>query len=180
MAKKTSSENWLRLACLVYDEFQPALLAILHNVIKDTSYIGLSQYGPDLYNELDKYRPQLTALVKRKILNRKQLDLILPACQSTNSSTFDITILTAVIRTCVNIPTPSSWDINSLDTNDTSIASYIVRGKEIRNKICHSQPSEIDDNTFATYWKEGGVVLNALHHKCDHNALLSKPLDNVE
>ena len=176
-AQKPSSENWLRLACMVYDELQPALLNILHNTHNDGTYKGLSQHGPDLYKDLDSYRPQLTTLIKKKILSRKQFELLLPQCQSTNSSKFDITILVAVIRNCIKVPAPSSWDFHSLDKNDTSIASYIVRGKEIRNKVCHSQPGDIDDITFNNYWKEGEIVLRCLHHQCVMNALMSKPLD---
>ena len=111
------NEYWYRLGSLVFDAILPAFISVLHNDNNDPSYVGLPRAPPDLYNELNEnHAGQLKALLKKKLINQHQYDLVLPPCRSTDSKAFDVTLVVVLIRNCLQLPpsTSPNWNYSQL------------------------------------------------------------------
>ena len=174
-------EYWLRLATFMHHPLKQALLNVLHNTSNNPSYIGLPRDPTDLYRELStKHYATIQRLVAKKVLQKDQLELLLPPNKtSTDSQQFDITLITLLIANCTTLPAPvNGWRSKDkpLDT-DLSIAADAVRGRKWRNYVHHTDPADIDEATFNTKWDEGVRIVNRLGLICDTNKLKTMSLD---
>ena len=93
---------------------------------------------------------------KKKVLNPIQWRKLYPAVPSTvSSASFDITLLTVLLRNICGLSAPvAGWD--SLPSPaDRSIADDIARVKYYRNTVYgHASKASVDDTSFNTYWSE--------------------------
>lgn len=145
---------WLRLATFLHEPLKLFLLYILHNLASDPSYIGLPQNPQQLYQELPtKHHKKIQKLVNKKVLQRDQLELILPKNgNSTDSDKFDVTLICILIRNFTKLPAPQNgWDDKNPPPNDTSIAALVIRAREWRNFLHHNEPKDIKNNLGFTY-----------------------------
>ncbi|PFX13475.1 NLR family CARD domain-containing protein 4 [Stylophora pistillata] len=116
---------------------------------------------------------------KKKVLNPTQWKKLYPLRSPVSSTTFDITLLTVLLRNICGLSPPATgWDHLPPDTNK-SITDDIARIKYYRNTVYgHASQASVDDTGFSSYWKEirealvrlGGARFRAdidnLEHDC--------------
>ena len=105
---------------------------------------------------LNTHHTTLSKLLSRRILNGKQWDLLFPPHGvPPDSSTFDITLLFALLRNICGIHPPASgWDSLPPQT-DHSLEANLARIKWFRNELyAHVTSTEIDAHLFSKYWVE--------------------------
>ena len=175
-------EYWLRLATFLYGPLKGSLLQILHNTAGDTSYDGLLQDPHQLYQEIqNNHRNKIDRLQRRNILKQDQIDLIFPPNDNkTDSSKFDITLICILIRNyCNRLPPPlNGWNDKNPPDHDTTIAANVIRAREWRNYVHHTEPEDIvDQQTFNNKWLEGTQIIHGLGYRHDTNQLKTISLD---
>ena len=92
---------------------------------------------------------------KKKVLNPTQWGKLYPAHGSVSSATFDITLLTVLLRNISGLSTPAAgWD-NLPAATDTNTEDDIARVKYYRNNLYgHASQASIDDVSFNALWQE--------------------------
>ena len=122
-----------------FDKIHPP--ATLHTVLGSTS----------------AHFPKLQSLYKgkKKVLNPSQWGELYPAHSPVSSATFDITLLTVLLRSICGLSPPvTGWDHLPPATNK-SIADDIARVKYYRNTVySHASQAAVDDISFSAYWQE--------------------------
>ena len=169
-------EFWLRLATFLHEPLKQALLRILH----DPSHNGLPIRPQQLYTVLSTtYKKKITKLKNKRILQQDQVDKLLPPnSTATDSSEFDITLICILIRNCTNLPAPlNGWDDKNPPSNDQSIAAFVIRAREWRNFVHHTEPKNITLAIFQQKWAEGANIVHNLGFQYDTNKLLNISLD---
>ena len=111
-----------------------------------------SQDPKTLYAELKKYEKEFQKLLKKKILNAHQYNILFPASLETDSSKFDSTLLFLLLRTCCGYTAPTTGWNDEPDVNDTSEIADLIRLKIGRNGIQHN-PLGTDTKTFKEWQK---------------------------
>ena len=102
--------------------------------------------------------------LKSRVINFTQWDLLFPPSGNPpDSKTFDITLLTVLIRNICGLHPPATgWNIMPPNT-DNSTAANITRIKLLRNEVyAHVLSTEIDNPTFETLWRQVSKTLVAL------------------
>ena len=129
-------ENWLQLATLFHDPIKEALLAILHNDDNDPSYSGLPR-SPVAINAFFKgNQNKIKNLSKKGVLKKDQVDLLLPKnSNQTDSKSFDVTLIIVIIIEFTTLPPPKNGWKKSPPSNDNSIAAFVLRAREWRNRL---------------------------------------------
>ncbi|KAL9964242.1 hypothetical protein ACROYT_G027855 [Oculina patagonica] len=118
---------------------------------------------------------------RRKVLNPTQWGKLYPAVPSSvSSASFDITLLTVLLRNiCGLIPPVFGWDSLPAPA-DTSIADDIARVKYYRNTVYgHASQASVDDTSFNAYWPEirealvrlGGPSYKAYIDNLEHDCM---------
>ena len=120
-----------------FDKIHPP--ATLHTVLGTTSV----------------HYASLKSLKKKRILNPTQWGSLYPYHSPVSSATFDITLLTVLLRyICGLSPPVNGWDRLPPATN-ISIADDIARVKYYRNTVYgHASQASVDDSSFSAYWQE--------------------------
>ena len=92
---------------------------------------------------------------KKKVLNPTHWGKLFPAHSPVSSATFDITLLTVLLRNICGLSPPATgWDHLPPATN-ISIADDIARVKYYRNIVYgHASQASVDDISFSAYWQE--------------------------
>jgi len=159
-------EYWLRLILALEVHVTRALLDIVHNRNKDPGYQGLPEKHVDLYNYLKRnHNSILQQLKKNKVLNKYQLDLLLPANGQTDSLKWDITLIVIVIRYCVNIPPPINGWKKQLVAGDNTKAAGAIKARELRNWLKHGRMDEVQTKAqFDGKWAEINNLLICLDY----------------
>ena len=174
-------EFWLRLSTFLHEPLKLALLCILHNTKNDSIYDGLPKDPYLLYQELStKHLNTIQQLKKKRVLQQDQIDLIFPPNDNkTDSTKFDITLICILIRNCCDrLPAPiNGWNDKNPPAHDTSIAANVIRAREWRNYIHHTEPKEIDQKTFNTKWTEGTSIVMNLGFQYNTHGLKQISLD---
>ncbi|PFX18932.1 Protein NLRC3 [Stylophora pistillata] len=112
---------------------------------------------------------------RKKVLNPTQWGKLYPAHSPVSSETFDITLLTVLLRNICGLSPPATgWDHLPPATN-RSIADDIARVKYYRNAIYgHASQAAVDDVSFSAYWleiREALVRLGGAHFRADIDIL---------
>ncbi|KAL9964239.1 hypothetical protein ACROYT_G027852 [Oculina patagonica] len=118
---------------------------------------------------------------RTKVLNPTQWGKLYPPVPSTvSSASFDITLLTVLLRNICSLSPPVfGWDSLPAPTH-TSIADDIARVKYYRNTVYgHASQASVDDTSFNTYWPEirealvrlGGPSYRAYIDKLEHDCM---------
>jgi len=106
----------------------------------------------------------LNNLLRRRILNRHQWDILFPASGvAPDSNTFDITLLFLLLTNiCGLSPPPTGWH-SKPPPSDTSLEANLARVKFFRNELYgHVSTTGVDTPTFSALWQEISAVLVAL------------------
>lgn len=123
----------------------------------------------------------LKTLKEKKCINARQWSNLYPAlCQLVSADTFDLPLLTVLLRNICSLPTPpKGW--NTLPSSeDTTLSADIVRISYFRNILSHVLETSIDNETFEDYWKivsEAVVRLLGESYRHDIDHLKEDPLD---
>ena len=164
-------QYWLRLSIFLHGPIKEKLLCILHNKNKDVSYNGLPEDPSDLYRVLSTvHLNTINKLVKNKVLKKDQVEILLPknGDNKTYSDQFDITLLVVLIINCTTLTPPNDgWSKPPKDT-DTTIAAFVLRCREWRNFLNHTDAKAIDKHNFNLRWSEGISLLKGLGGKSEH------------
>uniref|UniRef100_A0A7M5VER8 DZIP3-like HEPN domain-containing protein n=1 Tax=Clytia hemisphaerica TaxID=252671 RepID=A0A7M5VER8_9CNID len=171
---------WLRLATFLHEPIKLFLIWILHNLGNDPSYNGLPQNPQLLFQELSTPANQKKInRLKGKVLKQDQLDLLLPPNgNATDSSTFDVTLLCILIRNFTTIPAPmNGWSDKNPPAHDLSIAAFVIRAREWRNFVHHTDPDNITQAIFNQKWLEGEQIINNFGYTFPTAQLQTQSLD---
>ena len=165
---------------MVHGPLKESLLRVLHNEDNDPSYEGLPKDPTELFTELSTtHKPTIARLVKKKLLNPDQLELLLPTDGSnkTFSSSFDITLISLMIINFTTLPAPKGgW--RTPDASDNGVSANVVRGREWRNFVNHNNADTITIDILNTKWSEGIAIVKALGGSVkDMNSLKFMSLD---
>ena len=114
------------------------------------------------------------------MLNPTQWGKLYPAHSPVSSATFDITLLTVLLRNICGLSPPvTGWD-NLPPATKTGIADDIARMKYYRNTVYgHASQASVDDISFSSYWQEirealvrlGGAPFRADINKLEHDCM---------
>ena len=145
MASVTLQEkaNFTRLSRLLVDKGTEALRITLDAI-----------HAPaNLPAVLNANRATLLRL-KPRVINDTQWDLLFPPSGNPpDSKTFDVTLLTILLRNLSGLPPPATgWNTMPPDT-DNSIEANITRIKMFRNQVYgHVTSTQVDKTTFDYLW----------------------------
>ncbi|XP_076079493.1 uncharacterized protein LOC143049705 isoform X3 [Mytilus galloprovincialis] len=173
-ALSQEEENYVRMTLLLTG-ISPRAVRVLFD--KEFPPASLSLTVND-----KKVKQKLNDLSRKRVINNAQWDLMFPTSGITDSKTFDVTLMIALLRNLSNVPlTPP---INGYDklpvATETTAASDLARIKHYRNLLAHLNDDKVDGALFTTAWKDiSDAVLriggNAMKQECDQ--LMTKPLD---
>ena len=92
---------------------------------------------------------------KKKVLNPTQWGKLYPSHSLVSSATFDITLLTVLLRNICSLHTPTrGWD-ELPPATDIRIEDDIARVKYYRNTVyTHAHQASVDNSSFSAYWHE--------------------------
>ena len=99
--------------------------------------------------------------LKPRVINVTQWDLLFPPSGNPpDSKTFDITLLTVLLRNICSLHSPATgWNRMPSD-KDNSPGANITRIKLLRNEVyAHVSSTEIDDATFENLWQQISTAL---------------------
>ncbi|XP_066928302.1 uncharacterized protein [Clytia hemisphaerica] len=182
----TVIQFWLRLATFLHGPLKSFLLHVLHNLSNDPTYNGLPQDPQKLYQELSTpaNRKKINDLKngtngKKKVLQQDQVDALRPPTgNATDSSQFDVTLICILIINFTNLPAPlKGWKNKNPPATDLSIGAFVIRAREWRNYIHHTDPDKINQAQFNQKWTEGEQIINNLGFTYDTTQLKTMLLD---
>ena len=124
----TEEENGFRLQLLIQKSTE---------VLRKKFHQHFSNDPSTLYQELSVHQRLLKRYLSNNIIYKDQYSLLLPANGLTDSGSFDICLLTFLLRSLCGIPPPATgWSAVPLPTDETESA-YLVRIRIGRNKVQH-------------------------------------------
>ena len=150
--------------CVIDGQVQ--LIVHVANSNKHNLLIGLSK-GSDLVFTLPTRKANyltLNDLFKKKVLRRRQWDLLFPSGGAApDSNKFDITLLFFLLtEICGLTPPPLGWHTKP-STSVSSFEALLAHVKFFWNEVYgHVYASGIDTLTFSTLWKDISAVLVSL------------------
>ncbi|XP_063408745.1 uncharacterized protein LOC134692224 [Mytilus trossulus] len=127
-------------------------------------------------------RKKLNDLRRKRVVNQAQWDLLFPCSGVTDSKTFDVTLMIALLRNLTTsplVPPINGYDKLPVST-ETTPSSDLARIKHYRNFLAHLHDGKVDSSLFTTAWNDisnavfrlGGKTMK---QECDQ--LITKPLD---
>ena len=110
----------------------------------------------NLHAVLAANKTALEKLKKDRILYETQWEKLFPVKRtSVSSASFDITLITVLLRNICNLSTPAKGWNNLPLPSDVSPEADIARVKYYRNTVyAHAERASVDDATFNTYWQD--------------------------
>ena len=152
-ASSKEMTNYARLCRLLVDVGSQALRDTFDKKHPPSTLHGvLSTYKPTLE---PLYTGRIGKKNVKKVLNATQWGKLYPVHSRVTSASFDITLLTVLLRNiCGFSPPATGWD-NLPPATDTSTADDIARVKYYRNTVYgHANQASVDDASFNAYWRE--------------------------
>lgn len=102
----------------------------------------------------------LNALKARRVLNKKQWDLLFPDDDTElDSHNFDVTLLVTLLINICNLNPPSCGWLADPPPDNTSLGADITRIRILRNQCAHAVTTAIDTDSFFRKWQEVTDVL---------------------
>ena len=143
--------------CISTEQENGLRLQLLNEKITQTLRNKFHQYFASdpktLFKELSAHKVTLIGYLRKKILYKDQYALLLPLNGLSDSKTFDVSLLSFLLRALCGLPQPvTGWDKDPSLTDQTESA-FLVRVRTGRNKIQHS-PLEWDVTSFNVLWDE--------------------------
>ena len=101
--------------------------------------------------------------LKHRVINNSQWNLLYPPSgDPPDVKTFDVTLLTVLLRNICGFPT-TGWSVMPVDT-DRSTQANIVRIKSYRNEVyAHVTSTQVDNATFESLWQKISQALIELN-----------------
>ena len=177
-ASSKETTNYARLCRLLVDLGSQALRDTFDKVHPPSTLHGvLSRHKPTL-------QPLYTGVMGKKkvkkVLNPTQWGKLYPVHSPVTSASFDITLLTVLLRNICGFSCPAAgWD-NLPPPTDTSTADDIARVKYYRNTVYgHANQASVDDASFNTYWQAirealvrlGGTTFRGYIDNLEHDTM---------
>ena len=165
----TEEENGFRLQLLIQKTTE---------VLRNKFHQHFSNNPSTLYQELSAHRQRLTSLLSRRIIYQDQYSLLFPANGLTDSGSFDICLLTCLLRSLCGLPAPATgWCAVPLPTDQTESA-HLVRIRIGRNKVQHGALKwHLTD--FTEVWDEiSDSIIGLGCTTSELNDLKIRPLDS--
>ena len=163
--------NFARICQLLVDKGGEALRRVLHAKI----------WPSDLVTVLTSKKSTLKKL-RSHVINDHQWELLYPSSGIPDSETFDITLLTILIRNICGLPPPAKGWKSMPPVSDCSVSANILRIKLYRNEVYgHIARAHYDNATFEKLWH--GIsqpLIKLLVHRDDINKLKVTPLSPEE
>ena len=140
--------NYSRVCQLLIDKGGDALRRVLQ------TRINLSPPPSTLDSLLNAHKKSLQKL-RYSVISVAQWKLLYPASGPADANSFDITLLTILLRNICGLPSPAAgWNIMPPAT-DTSVSAEILRIKMFRNEVYgHISSAQFNDAKFETLWQE--------------------------
>ena len=136
--------NFARVCQLLVDKGGDALRQALH-VVHPPSKLAAT---------LNSHRPTLQRL-RYSVINPSQWKLLYPAAGPPDSKTFDVTLLSILLRNICGLSSPTAGWNAMPPASDTSTSADILRIKMFRNEVYgHIPRAQYDDMTFQKLWQE--------------------------
>ena len=130
-----------------------------------------------LYNEISKHKPKLKKLMKQKVIRRIQYDILLPPTGRTDSSKFDLTLLTLALRVLCPIQAPvTGWETLPLPSDQTEGAN-LVRLRIGRNELIHTD-FKYESNRYTNVWNRTASALEGLG--CNKQELINLKTSSLD
>lgn len=130
------SENWCRLAVCTNFHIKKALVAVLHNDIKNTTITAIPSDPAQLFQFMVNNKNTLDKHLQRKIIKQDQYEALLTHEKTVYSDKLDITLVRYLICTFNHISNQDGTWKQPKDA-DHSIAAAVFRATGIRNSIAH-------------------------------------------
>ena len=144
MDPSKAKANFSRLCQLLVDKGGDALRAALHAI-----------HPPSTLSSVLIAQKSALQKIKYKVITDKQWNLLFPTSGTLDSKSFDITLLTILLRNICGLSLPAKGWNATPSTGDTSISDDIVRIKMFRNDIYGRIAStQLDDARFEKLWQE--------------------------
>ena len=167
--------NYARLCRLLVDVGSQALRDTFDNIHPPaTLHAALSSHSVHYVTLQSLYKG------RKKVLNPTQWGKLYPVHSPVSSASFDITLLTVLLRNICGLSPPvAGWESLPAPT-DTSTADDIARVKYYRNTVYgHASQGSVDDTSFNTYWPEirealvrlGGPSFRAYIDNLEHDCM---------
>ncbi len=138
--------NFTRLSRLLVDKGTEALRNTLDAI----------HAPPNLPAVLNANSTKLLRLKRRRVINDTQWDLLFPPSGNPpDSKTFDVTLLTVLLRELSGLPPPATgWNTMPPGT-DNSLQAKITRIKLFRNQVyAHATSTEVGKAIFDNLWQK--------------------------
>ena len=135
--------NFTRLSRLLVDKGTEALRITLDAI-----------YAPANLPAVINTNKATLQTLKPRVINDNQWDLLFPPSGNPpDSKTFDVTLLTILLRNLSGLPPPvTGWNTMPPDT-DNSIEANITRIKLFRNQVyAHATTTQVDKTTYDDLW----------------------------
>ena len=140
--------NFSRVCQLLIDKGGNALRGVLQTEIHTSP-------PPSTLDSLLKANKKSLQRLRYSVINTTQWKLLFPASGSPDINSFDITLLTIVLRNICGLPSPAAgWSVMP-PASDISVSAEILRIKMFRNEVYgHISSAQLDNTKFETLWRE--------------------------
>ena len=178
VASTKETTNYARLCRLLVDVGSQALRDTFDRIHPPAELHLVLASGTPAYGTLQSLR-------KKRILNATQLEKLYPTIPSSvSSASFDITLLTVLLRHICNLNEPDTgWNVLP-SAADMSTEANIARVKYYRNTVfAHATQTSVDDEAFNNYWQDISnalVALGGANYRAAIDELKNKPMDPDE
>ncbi|CAC5386109.1 unnamed protein product [Mytilus coruscus] len=137
-------DNYIRLDLLITGVSQRAA-----RIFFDKEFVPVF-----LSKSINKERNKLTDLKAKRIINQKQWNLLYPRKGDPDSKTFDINLITTLLRNLTDLPSPKrGYDKLPFDEEDSPV-SDLARLKHYRNDLAHIDDKKIENDKFTKAWTD--------------------------
>ena len=115
--------------------------------------------------------------MKQKVIRRIQYDILLPPTRRTDSSKFDLTLLTLALRVLCPIQAPvTGWETLPLPSDQTEGAN-LVRLRIGRNELIHTD-FKYESNRYTNVWNRTASALEGLG--CNKQELINLKTSSLD
>ena len=136
----------------------------LREAVLDVFHEQVPRDPKELFAYFYSRRKEIKKLQRRCILKDDQIQLILPSYGETHSSKFDITLIVVLIINFTDLKPPGNGWRREPPIDESSIAAFVLRARQLKNKIAHSTSGTISGKSD-TKCDEMRSILIGLRYK---------------
>ena len=143
---------------------KPALLNVLHNRYKDSSYKGLPENPEELYEFFNKDEnvKLIESLKQNKVLTEVESSQLHPRNEKTDSADWEIPLILVVFKNFAIVPPPTAdgWD-GEIDKDNVTYAAGVLKAQRWRDRNYQINMKNIG---FDEHFKEIMNILKCLRY----------------